>query len=352
MLLRNRSQSSRVAVLFMITLSIGIGKSQAAAAKPLEVVTTTPNLAALVEAVGGSDVSVHSLARPGEDPHFVEARPSFVRLLHSADLLAVVGLDLGAGYIPTLVAQARNSEIQPGQPGYFDASVGVDKILPARSGVMARALGDVHPLGNPHYLSDPVEGLRVARRLAERLSQIAPGARPSFEENYVDFRDQLLSKLYGAEAVKTVGGRDLATASFEGPESAARLLASKKVQPAGWDRQSRGYSQAAFVADHNLWPYFARRFGLRQVALLEPFPGVAPTTRHLQKVIGEMQELDVPLILSSTYFRDQYAKKVARETDARIARMTDQVDVDENAKSYIEMIEANLNSVTAALARP
>ena len=160
MLLLHRSRPVQIAIFFVITLSIWVGNSRAAAAKPLEVVTTTPNLAALVEAVGGSDVRVRSLARPGEDPHFVEARPSFIRLLHSADLLAVVGLDLGAGYIPTLVAQARNPEIQPGQPGYFDASVGVDKIVPARSGVMARALGDVHPLGNPHYLSDPVEGLR------------------------------------------------------------------------------------------------------------------------------------------------------------------------------------------------
>ena len=352
MLLQHRSRSARIAALFLVGLAVLGEKSQAETTQPLEVVTTTPNLAALIEAVGGSDVRVRSLARPGEDPHFVEARPSFVRLLHSADLLAVVGLDLGAGYIPTLVAQARNSEIQPGRPGYFDASVGVDKIFPARSGVMARALGDVHPLGNPHYLSDPVEGLRVARRLTERLSQIAPRAGPSFEKNYLSFRDKLLSKLYGAEAVKTVGARDLATASFEGPESAARLLASKSVTPAGWELQSRGYSQAAFVADHNLWPYFARRFGLREVALLEPFPGVSPTTRHLQKVIGKMRELDVPLILSSTYFRDQYAKKVARETGARIARMTDQVGVDKNAKSYIEMIEANLNSVTAALARP
>jgi len=352
MILRNRSRSARIAVLFMIPLSLWVETSQAVAAQPLEVVTTTPNLAALVEAVGGNEVRVRSLARPGEDPHFVEARPSFIRLLHSADLLAVVGLNLGAGYIPTLVAQARNPEIQPGRLGYFDASVGVHKILPIRAGVMARALGDVHPLGNPHYLSDPVEGLRVARRLTERLSQIAPGARPSFEKNYLSFRDELLSRLYGAEAVKKVGGRNLATASFEGPESAARLLAAKSVKPGGWELQSRGYSQAAFVADHNLWPYFARRFGLRQVALLEPFPGVAPTTRHLQKVIGEMQQLNVPLILSSTYFRDQYAKKVARETDARIARMTDQVGVDENAKSYIEMIEANLNSVTAALNQP
>ncbi len=352
MLFRNPFGSIRIATLFMIALAAWVGNSQAANAKPLEVVTTTPNLAALVEAVGGSDVRVHSLARPGVDPHFVEARPSFIRLLHSADLLAVVGLDLGAGYIPALVAQARNSAIQPGRPGYFDASVGVDKIVPAGSGIMARALGDVHPLGNPHYLNDPVEGLRVARRLTERLSQIAPGSRSSFEKNYLSFRDELLSKLYGAEAVKTVGGRDLATASFQGPASAARLLASKSVQPAGWELQSKGYSQAAFVADHNLWPYFARRFGLRQAALLEPFPGVTPTTRHLQKVISQMQEQDIRLILSSTYFRDQYAKKVARETDAHIARMTDQVGVDKNATSYIEMIAANLNSVTTALAGP
>ncbi|HJO25434.1 MAG: zinc ABC transporter substrate-binding protein [bacterium] len=314
--------------------------------------TTTPNLAALVEAVGRSDVRVRSLARPGEDPHFVEARPSFVRLLHSADLLAVVGLDLGAGYVPALVAQARNAEIQPGRPGYFDASVGVGKILPSRTGVMARALGDIHPMGNPHYLLDPAEGLRVARRLAERLSQLKPGARSSFEKNYMTFRDELLTKLYGRQAVGTVGPQALATSSFQGGGSARALLRSRGVSLGGWEQEVEPYRGSLFVADHNMWPYFARRFGLEQMALLEPYPGVAPTVRHLQKVIEEMRAKKVRIILSSSYFRDEYAKKVARETDARVATMADQVGVDPTGDTYLDMIQANVDRVLATLRKP
>jgi zinc/manganese transport system substrate-binding protein len=217
-----------------------------ASEKPLDVVTTTPNLAALVKTIGDDAVRVRSLARPGEDPHFVEARPSFVRLLHAADLLVVIGLDLGIGYLPALLRQARNPRIQPGGAGYFDASEGVNTILPPNAGIMARAMGDVHPRGNPHYLTDPVEGLRVTRRLVEKLSQLAP--------------------------------------------------------------------------------------------------------KHLQEVIGQMKREDVRLILSSSYFRDQYAKKVAAETGAGIAVMVDQVGlIDEANTSYLDMIQMNLDRVRKAL---
>jgi len=348
----NSPSCTRIAGLLLVGLAVLSGSPATASAEPLQVVTTTPNLAALVEAVGGSNVQVRSLARPGEDPHFVEARPSFVRLLHSADLLAVVGLDLGVGYVPALIDQARNPDIQPGRSGYFDASLGVAKILPSESGVMARALGDVHPMGNPHYLSDPLEGLRVARRLAERLSQLEPGARSSFENNYLAFRDELLGKLYGPEALSTIGAKELAIASFEGAGGARTLLGTRGVSAGGWTRKVEPYRGSLFVADHNLWPYFARRFGLEQLALLEPYPGVAPTVRHLQKVIEEMRSGNVQIILSSSYFRDEYAKKVARETGARVVPMTEQVEGEPTADSYLGMIQANVDRVVSALKNP
>ena len=347
--LLNRSRTILVAAMLWTTL----GSSTAAAVdKKLVVVTTTPNLAALVEAVGRDAVDVHSLARPGEDPHFVEARPSFVRLLHSADLLVIVGLDSEAGYLPTLTIQARNPKIQPGGLGFFDASEAVDRIVPAREGIMARALGDIHPRGNPHYLLDPVEGLRVARRLTERLSRLAPETRTTFEKNYLAFRDSLLTKLYGADAVKILGPQALAMASFGGSDAVRHLLSSRNLPPGGWEGEVAPIAGTPFVADHKLWPYFARRFGFREVELLEPFPGVAPTARHLQKVIEEMRAQKVELILSSSYFRDQYANKVARETGARVAFMADQVGIDESAGSYIEMTQTNLNRIRAALERP
>ena len=326
------------------------GTSANASDKPLDAITTTANLAALVKAVGGDAVQVRNLARPGEDPHFVEARPSFVRLLHSADLLAVVGLDLGIGYLPALLRQARNSKIQPGGVGYFDASQGSNTILPANSGIMARAMGDIHPRGNPHYLTDPVEGLRVARRLVEQLSELAPEQRDSFEKNYLAFRDLLLTKLYGSAAVNKLGAQQLAIASFEGAAAIRSLFASQRLSSGGWEGEMRPLAGTPFVADHNLWPYFARRFDLRQVDLLEPFAGVAPTTRHLQDVIRQMQQQDVKLILASSYFRDQYAKKVARETGATIAIMVDQVGLaNEAGNGYLKMIQNNLDRVRDAV---
>ena len=345
-LIRRTKITSLLATVGIVLCVIPVSASE----KPLDVVTTTPNLAALVTTIGGDAIHVRSLARPGEDPHFVEARPSFVRLLHSADLLVVIGLDLGIGYLPSLLRQARNSRIQPGGAGYFNASEGVNTILPPNAGIMARAMGDVHPRGNPHYLTDPVEGLRVTRRLVEKLSQLAPQQRSSFEKNYLTFRDELLTKLYGSTAVNKLGAQQLAIASFVGPDATRELFASGKLSPGGWEGELQPLSGTPFVADHDLWPYFARRFNLRQIALLEPFAGVAPTARHLQEVIGQMRQEDVQLILSSSYFRDQYAKKVASETGAGIAVMVDQVGlVEEASTSYLDMIQVNLDRVRKAL---
>ena len=159
-----------------------------------------------------------------------------------------------------------------------------------------------------------------------------------------------MTKLYGSTAVNKLGAQQLAIASFVGPDATRELFASGKLSPGGWEGELQPLSGTPFVADHDLWPYFARRFNLRQIALLEPFAGVAPTARHLQEVIGQMRQEDVQLILSSSYFRDQYAKKVASETGAGIAVMVDQVGlVEEASTSYLDMIQVNLDRVRKAL---
>src|SRR5690348_1361495 len=158
-----------ILALFLLSL-VPVGQATAA----VNVVTTTEDLAALTREVGGDKVKVESLARGYQDPHFVEAKPSFILKLHSADLLIVVGRELEIGWLPPLISQSRNAKIQPGGDGYLDASANV-RILEIPTGQITRAMGDVHPLGNPHYWLDPENGRRIAQAIQQKLSSMSPG---------------------------------------------------------------------------------------------------------------------------------------------------------------------------------
>src|SRR5690349_5766181 len=156
----------------------------------LNVVTTTEDLASIAREIGGDRVTVESIARGYQDPHFVEAKPSFILKLQKADLLIVVGRELEIGWIPPLVQQSRNGKIQVGAGGYLDASLQA-QILEMPTGQITRAMGDVHPLGNPHYWLDPENGKRIAKEIADKLSQLRPNDRAYFEGRLTDFNGRL-----------------------------------------------------------------------------------------------------------------------------------------------------------------
>ena len=153
----------------------------------IKVMTTTQDLASIVAEVGGDKVAVESIAKGYQDPHFVEAKPSFIIKLHTADLLVVVGRDLEIGWLPPLIKQSRNPKIQPGGAGYFDASQTV-KILDMPTGQITRAMGDVHPSGNPHYWLDPGNGRRIAQAVQAKLTQMSPGRRRILRAAVCGFR--------------------------------------------------------------------------------------------------------------------------------------------------------------------
>src|SRR5256886_9944186 len=161
-------------------------------AKKINVVTATTDMAALTQEVGGDKIAVESIARGYQDPHFVEAKPSFLLKLRQADLLVVVGLQLEIGWLPPLIAQSGNPRIQVGAPGYLDASQFAE-ILEIPQGTVTRAEGDVHPLGNPHYWLDPDNGRRIARGIANKLSEANPGDAAYFQQRFQDFDKRLTS---------------------------------------------------------------------------------------------------------------------------------------------------------------
>ena len=315
------------------------------AAAALRVVTTVPDLAVLAERVGGPHVEAEALVKGPQDAHFVQARPSFIRRLHEADVFVVNGLDLETGWAPTLLRSARNPEVMPGASGYVDASTAVAP-LEAPGATVDRGAGDVHPYGNPHYLTDPLNGLRVARLLRDRFARLDPAHEDDFAARARAFEEEVLAALVGEEAVARFDAEVLVSA-IEGGR-VAELLGGP---PGGWLGAVAPHAGTKVVQDHRIFPYFAERFGLRPVIELEPKPGIAPTTAHVAKVVEIVREAGIPLILASPYFDPRHARRVAGQTGAEVVTLAHQVGAVEGAEGYLGTVDRNVRSVVEALAR-
>jgi zinc/manganese transport system substrate-binding protein len=239
--------------------------SQPAARPPLQVVTTTEDLAAIARDVGGDRVSVEVIARGYQDPHFIEAKPSFILKLQRADLLIAVGRDLEAGWLPALVTQSRNARIQPGAAGYLDTSLQA-RILDVPQGQITHAMGDVHPLGNPRYWLDPENGRTIARTIAGALARIRPEDRAYFDERLSQFSTRL-------------------------EQAMTRWLAA--MAPC---------HGLKVVTYHRSYTNFADRFGLDVIGYVEPRPGIPPSAQHTRALVEEMRRQHVTLLLVEPYF--------------------------------------------------
>lgn len=317
---------------------------------PLRVCATTPDLGALCKAIGGELVQVTTFVLGPQDPHFIEARPSMIRELNRADALVEVGLELEIGWLPLLVDNARNSKVLLGAPGRIDASTVVERLgVPATD--FNRASGDVHPGGNPHFVCDPVCGLRVAALLRDRLAALRPEQKGAFGEKFERFRQELCAAMVGPE-LASLYGYDVEQLGvlFAHDRLAAVLQAQgDTAKLGGWFAAMQPYRGSKVVADHDLWPYFADRFGLHVVGFFEPKPGIAPTTAHLEDLIKRMRAEQVRVILSSPYFAPQHAEFVARATGAKIAAMANQVGSRDDAGDYIACVGHNVSAVVGAL---
>jgi ABC-type Zn uptake system ZnuABC Zn-binding protein ZnuA len=337
----------RFAKALLAAAVLGAVLATASAGAPLRVVATVPDLGDLARQVGGDLVGVQVLTKGPQDPHFLEPRPSFIRLLHDADALLLVGLDLEVGWLPVLLQGARNSRIQLGQKGYVDASQAIAP-LEVPVGNVDRSMGDVHPFGNPHYLLDPVNGLRVARLLRDRFASLRPGEAGAFASGYQAFAKRLVERLVGPELAGRHDPEALAAAIEAG--TLASLLATDGGTTAvgGWLAAARPLQGTLVVEDHKLWSYFVRRFGIVAVETLEPKPGIAPTTRHLGEVVERVRARQVPVILASPYFDVRHARWVAERTGARVATMAHQVGSRDGADDYLATVDYNLRQVTEA----
>jgi ABC-type Zn uptake system ZnuABC Zn-binding protein ZnuA len=316
--------------------------------QPLQVCATVSDLGSLAREVGGDQAAVTVFAKGTEDAHFVEAKPSFIKALSQCELFIEVGMDLEMGWAPVLLQSARNGRVLPGARGFLDASSAIGP-LDVPSGPVDRSMGDVHPAGNPHYLLDPVNGLKVARLIRDKLTELRPEKRPYFEQRYEAFRQKLGVALVGETLAQKYDAEKLAILYEAGRLADFLKGQGDEGRLGGWLGAMLPYYGAKAVADHNMWPYFARRFGITVVDFLEPKPGLPPTTKHLNEVIELMRAQRIRFILTNPYFNPRAAQLVAQQTGARIVNVAHQVGAREGTDEYVKMGDYNIRQLAAAL---
>ena len=304
-------KNMQAAVRFIAAILLLGLLSGAAQAKKLNVITATTDMAALTQEVGGDKVNVEPLARGYQDPHFVEAKPSFLLKLRQADLLVTVGLQLEIGWLPPLIAQSGNSRIQVGAAGYLDASQFAE-ILDIPTGTVTRAMGDVHPLGNPHYWLDPDNGRRIAKGLAAKLAEMDPPDSAYFQQRFADFEK--------------------------------RLTAAEQK----WDAEMKPFRGKKVVTYHNSFPNFAKHFGLNVIGYVEPRPGIPPTPSHTIELIGLMRRENCKAILVEPYFDLKTPNSVAAQTGGKVVQYLPSVGGEKDVTDYFKLFDYNIDLLTKA----
>ena len=298
-------------VLAILLLCLALFSPSLAEGKKLRVVTTLTDLASLTQEVGGDRIDVEALAKGYQDPHFVEPKPSFLLKLRNADLLISVGLDLEIGWLPPLITQSGNGRIQPGAPGYLDASQ-FTEILEIPQGKLTRAEGDVHPLGNPHYWLDPDNGRRIAKGIAAKLTEMDPGDQAYFQQREQDFEKRL------AEADKK------------------------------WLAQMAPYRGAKVVTYHRSWPNFAKHFGLDVVGYIEPRPGIPPTPSHTIEIVNLMKREKIKIELIEPYFDLKTPNSIASMTGGRVVVLMPSVGGKPVITDYFKLFDYDIGVLTKA----
>lgn len=294
-----------ISAMFFSLAGVGQGASA------INVITATQDLASLAAEVGGDRIAVEAIAKGYQDPHFVEPKPSFLLKLRKADLLVVVGLQLEIGWLPPLITQSGNSKIQPGNAGYLDMSQFCE-ILEIPTTQVTRAMGDVHPLGNPHYWLNPANGRRIAKALSSKFSEMRPADAAYFAGRYADFDKRL------TEAEKR------------------------------WDAQMTPYRGRKVITYHRSWPNFCERFGLVVVDYVEPKPGIPPTPAHTLEVINTMKRDNIKLILVEPYFDLRTPNSIANAVGGNVLVLMPSVGGVKEITDYFKLFDYDINLLVSA----
>jgi zinc/manganese transport system substrate-binding protein len=279
----------------------------------LNVVATTPDFGSIAREIGGEHIDLTTLAKSTEDPHFVDAKPSFIVKLNHADVLIEGGAELEIGWLPALLDQSRNAKIAVGAPGHVSCAQGV-QLLEVPS-TLDRSRGDIHAAGNPHYMVDPINAKIAAQHITDAFCTQDQKNAAAYRANLKKFTDALDAKL------------------------------------AGWEKTMAPFKGQQIVAYHNSWLYFGERFGLKIDLFLEPKPGVPPTPTHLAEVIVKMRQDNVHVIIVDPYLNRRTAETVASKTDATVVDVTQfPGGIKGTEGGYIPLMDYLVNALSHALA--
>ena len=298
----------------LLFLAVVLALAPRTADAQLKVVTSTTDLYDIAKAVGGDKISATHIGQGYQDPHFIDAKPSFVLQLRSADVWAFVGLDLEIGWMPLLLDGARNPKIRQGGSGYVDASKAI-RILDTQQGNVDRSMGDVHPLGNPHYWLDPENGRRIARLFKAKFSELDPKNAAVYDANTRAFEAKL-------NAAESAWAGDLAT------------IRGKPI-----------------VAWHTSWRYFADYNKVNIVAFMEPKPGVPPSPSHLYQVIQTVKRTGAKAIIMEPFYDRKVADLVAKQTGIKVLILPPSVGGLRGApvNDYVSLMKYDVSQLAAAV---
>ncbi len=301
---------------FIFVTSFGLasflGSGSAPAATRLHVVVTVGDLGAIAREVLGDAGQVVTLARPTQDPHFVDARPNLILDLNRADALVSMGLDYEVGWLPVLVRGARNPRIQAGSPGYIVAARAVP-LLEVPQQRIDRSMGDIHPGGNPHFTMDPRNGIAIARFLATAFGGLAPDNRAAYERNAAAFSAALTARLQS------------------------------------WQAVLERYRGTAVVTYHKSFVYLTNWAGLVEAGTIEPKPGIPPNAVHVAELIRSMRARAVPVILQERWYPSAVAEQIAIQSGARLVLVP---GMTADGGNYADHIDEIVHDLLTALAAP
>lgn len=242
----------------------------------LKIITTTTDLRSIASEVAGTLANVDSIAKGTQDPHFIEAKPSFMVKANQADLVISNGLDLEIGWLPSIISGARNPKIRQGEKGNLEVGPSVDP-LEVPIGKITRAEGDVHPFGNPHFTLDPIRSGMAAVLIGKRLGELDPAHAAEYTKNAESFNTRM------------------------------------KDKTKAWIERIEKSGVKSVITYHKTLTYFLARFKIGNPAILEPKPGIPPTSGHIIEVIQLIKEKKVPLILVENYFDASVTQKIKQE---------------------------------------
>lgn len=280
-------------------------------AAAVRVVTTTPDHAALIRAVAGPRAVVESLASGLQNAHHIDPKPSHVVKTMKADLFIVNGLELEVGWAGSVLNAARSKRLMPGQRGYLDASEAVEPLeVPA---AVSRAMGDVHPGGNPHYTQDPVRAGQVAALFAKRLSELDPAHAADYAAGLGEFRKKLDERL------------------------------------AAWKSRLSPHKGTKVVTYHRDWVYFSERFGLVRSGEIEPKPGIPPTAQHTAGLVAVMKAEGVKLVLTVPWYEERTPRALAEATGAKVVPIALLPGAYPGTDDYFGWMDYNVEAIAKAL---